>query len=155
AQPLFVAAGLMRLAAPRVQVDTLQGVGSLLIGIVPLVGVMSFLDAGYSYLQSSTPLREQWSVMFVSTILGMLVTSPLILAWSRHGWQEALELTRTRLPELLALYAGLIITTNYVFGTRPQAAGFIPPLIYLSAPFLIWAALRFGLRATTLGLTMF
>src|SRR5690349_11511746 len=39
-QPVIVAAGLQRLAGPRVQIDTLQGVGALLIGIVPLVGVM-------------------------------------------------------------------------------------------------------------------
>ncbi len=155
AEPLFVAAGLLRLAGPRVQIDTLKSVASFLVGIVPLVAAISILDAGYTFLNTNAPFREQWSVIFVSTVLGMLITSPLILAWSRHGWHEALELTRTRLPELLVLYAGLIITTNYVFGTRPQAAGFIPPLIYLSAPFLIWAALRFGLRATTLGLAMF
>jgi PAS domain S-box-containing protein len=88
-------------------------------------------------------------------MLGMLLTAPLILAWSRRGLEEALEVTRARLPELLVLYAGLIITTNYVFGTRPAVPGFIPPLIYLCAPFFIWAALRFGLRAATLGLSMF
>jgi signal transduction histidine kinase/CheY-like chemotaxis protein len=119
------------------------------------VGAMSILDAGFTYLHTSAPFREQWSVTFVSTMLGMLLTAPLILAWSRRGLEEALELTRARLPELLVLYAGLIITTNYVFGTRPAVPGFIPPLIYLCAPFFIWAALRFGLRAATLGLSMF
>jgi len=155
AQPLFVAAGLGRLAGPRVQIDTIKGVSAFLVGMAPLVGAMAILDAGFSYLHTSAPFREQWSVTFVSTMLGMLITAPLILAWSRHGFEEALELTRARLPELLVLYAGLIITSNYVFGTRPAVAGFIPPLIYLCAPFLIWAALRFGLRAATLGLAIF
>jgi PAS domain S-box-containing protein len=155
AQPLFVAAGLLRLAGPRVQVDTIRGVSSFLIGMAPLVAAMSILDAGFTYMHSSSPFREQWSITFVSTMLGMLLTAPLILAWSRHGWEEALELGRSRLPELLVLYAGLMITTNYVFGTRPLLSGFIPPLIYLCAPFLIWAALRFGLRAATLGLAIF
>jgi PAS domain S-box-containing protein len=155
AQPLFVAAGLLRLAGPRVQVDTIRGVASFLIGMGPLVAAMSILDAGFTYMHASGPFREMWSVTFVSTMLGMLLTAPLILAWSRHGWEEALELGRSRLPELLVLYAGLMMTTNYVFGTRPVMAGFIPPLIYLCAPFLIWAALRFGLRAATLGLAIF
>ncbi len=155
AQPLFVAAGLLRLAGPRVQIDTIKGVSSFLVGMAPLVGGMAILDAGFSYLNTSAPFREQWSVTFVSTMLGMLITAPLILAWSRHGFEEALEVTRPRLPELLVLYAGLIITTNYVFGNRPVVPGFIPPLIYLCAPFLIWAALRFGLRAATLGLAIF
>jgi PAS domain-containing protein len=88
-------------------------------------------------------------------MLGMLLTAPLILAWNREGWREAIEVTRSRTPELVVLYAGLVITTHYVFGTRPSVPGFIPPLIYLCAPFLIWAALRFGLRATTLACSIF
>jgi len=155
AQPLFVAAGLLRLAGPRVQVDTVKGVASFLVGMAPLVGAMAILDAGFTYLHTSAPFRERWSVTFVSTMLGMLISAPLILAWSRKGLVEALEMTRAKLPELLVLYAGLIITTNYVFGSRPSAPGFIPPLIYLCAPFLIWAALRFGMRTTTLSLAVF
>ena len=155
AQPLLVAAGLLRLAGPRVQIDSIHGVASFLVGMGPLVAAMSILDTGFTFLHTNAPFREQWSVTFVSTMLGMLLTAPLILAWSRHGWKEALELTRARMPELLVLYAGLIITTNYVFGHRPATPGFTPPLIYLCAPFLIWAALRFGLRAATLGLAIF
>ena len=155
AQPLFVAAGLLRLAGPRVQIDTIRGITSFLVGMAPLVAAMSILDAGFTFLHTKAPFREQWSVTFVSTMLGMLLTAPLILAWSRRGIAEAVEFTRARLPELLVLYAGLIVTANYVFGTRPMVPGFIPPLIYLNAPFLIWAALRFGLRAATLGLAIF
>ncbi|HEX4331761.1 MAG TPA: ATP-binding protein [Usitatibacter sp.] len=155
AQPLFVAAGLLRLAGPRVQVDTVKGVASFLVGMAPLVGGMAILDAGFTYLHTSAPFRESWSVTFVSTMLGMLISAPLVLAWSRKGLVEALEMTRAKLPELLVLYGGLIITTNYVFGSQPTAPGFIPPLIYLCAPFLIWAALRFGMRTTTLALAIF
>jgi len=155
AQPLFVAAGLLRLAGPRVQVDTIRGVASFLVGMVPLVAAMAILDAGFTYLHTDAPFRQRWSVTFVSTMIGMLLTAPLILAWSRHGWREALGVARSRMPELVVLYGGIVITTNYVFGMRPSAAGFIPPLIYLSAPFLIWAALRFGLRAATLALATF
>jgi signal transduction histidine kinase/CheY-like chemotaxis protein len=155
AQPLFVAAGLLRLAGPRVQIDTIKGVAALLVGMFPLVGAMAILDAGFTYLHTNAPFREQWSVVFISTILGMLLTAPLILAWSRHGIEEAVEFTRVRLPELLMLYLVLIFTTYYVFSTRPNTPGFVAPLIYLCAPFFIWAALRFGLRAATLSLAIF
>jgi signal transduction histidine kinase/CheY-like chemotaxis protein/integral membrane sensor domain MASE1 len=155
AQPLFVAAGLQRLAGPRVNIDTVKGLSSFLVGMFPLVAAMAILDASYSYLRFQAPFREAWSVTFVSTMLGMLLTAPLILAWSRSGWREALDTVRGRVPELIVLYVCLIFTTYYVFATRPQGAGFIPPLAYLAAPFLIWAALRFGLRAATLGLSIF
>jgi PAS domain S-box-containing protein len=157
-QPLFVATGLYRLAGPRVDVATIRGLAAFLVGMVPLVAVMAVLDGVYSYLSAGMPFRQQWSVTFVSTMLGMLLTSPLILAWSRHGWREAVDLAKERLGEMVVLYAGLVFTTNYVFGTRANASvegGYIPPLAYLSAPFLIWAALRFGLRAATLGLSIF
>ena len=156
AQPVFVAAGLQRLAGPRVQIDTVKGLSSFLVGMFPLVAAMAVLDASYSYLRLRAPFREAWSVTFVSTMLGMLLTAPLILAWSRSGWREAFGVARSRLPELVVLYICLVITTFYVFATRPPGpVGFIPPLAYLTAPFLIWAALRFGLRAATLGLSLF
>ncbi len=155
AQPLFVAAGLLRLAGPRVQVDTVKGLAAFLIGMVPLVAAMAILDGAYSYLRWDAPFRDQWSVAFISTYLGMLLTAPLILAWNRRGYKLALAEARSRLPELVVLYVGLMVTTSYAFATRPQGEGFIPPLAYLCAPFLIWAALRFGLRAATLGLAIF
>ncbi len=155
AQPVFAAAVLQRLGGTTVQIDTVRGLGSLLVGLVLPVAAMSALDAGFSYLHTAAPFKDQWSVVFVSTMLGMLLTAPLILAWNRRGIEEAVEFTRVRLPELLALFLALIVTTAYVFGTRPTAPGFTPPLIYVCAPFFIWAALRFGLRATTLALAVF
>jgi signal transduction histidine kinase/integral membrane sensor domain MASE1/ActR/RegA family two-component response regulator len=155
AQPLFAATVLQRLAGPRVQIDTVKGLGGVLIGLVLPVAAMSALDAGFSYLHTSAPFKDQWSVVFVSTMLGMLLTAPLIVAWSRRGIEEAVDFTRVRLPELLTLYIALIITTFYVFSMRPSAPGFTPPLIYVCAPFFIWAALRFGLRATTLAIAVF
>ena len=155
AEPLLVALGLVRLAGPRVQIDTMRGLAAFLVGMIPLVAVMAVLDGAYSFVRSAGPFRQQWGAMFFSTMLGMLLTAPMILAWNRHGYREAVQEARTRLPELIVLFAGLILTTQYVFGTRPQVAGYIPPLAYLCAPFLIWAALRFGLRAATLGLSVF
>jgi PAS domain S-box-containing protein len=155
AQPLFVAYGLQRLAAPEVHIHTVKGLASFLVGMLPLVAAMAVLDASYSYLRFDAPFRDRWSVTFVSSLLGMLILSPLLLAWSRQGYEDAMEEARSRMPELVALYLGLMFTTAWVFSTRPAGGGFIPPLAYLCAPFLIWAALRFGLRAATLGLAMF
>ena len=154
-QPLFVAAGLQRLAGPRVRIDTVKGVSSFLVGMLPLVAVMSIVGAYHAFSDLQATFRTQWSVTFISTMLGMLLTAPLILAWNRTRAAEMMAVARERWPELLALYVGLIVSANYVFGSRTQGIGFIPPLAYLCAPFLIWAALSFGLRAATLGLAIF
>ena len=155
AQPLAVGAGLMRLAGPRVRIDTVRGVSAFLVGMLPLVAAMALFDAALGYARLDMTFRNQWSVTFVSTMLGMLLTAPLILAWNRPGARDAMEVARRRWPELVALYAGLVVTTTYVFGATNRAEGYIPSLAYLCAPFLIWAALSFGLRAATLGLAIF
>jgi signal transduction histidine kinase/integral membrane sensor domain MASE1 len=155
AHPLVVAAGLMRLAGPHVEIGTLRGVAAFLVGMVPLVAAMAVLDSAHSSMLYDAPFLRQWSINFFSTMLGMLLTAPLILAWSRRGYHDALQVARERWPELLVLFVLLVATTHYVFSTRPAGPGFIPPLAYLCAPFLIWAALRFGLRAAALGLAVF
>ncbi len=155
AQPLVVAAGLHKLAGPRVQIDTVKGISAFLVGMLPLVAGVALVDATRAYMEMQVRFRDQWSMNFVSTMLGMLLTAPLILAWSRKGLADAMRLARTRWPELLALYTGLVLSASYVFGSAPESGRFIPQLAYLCAPFLIWAALSFGLRAATLGLSIF
>ena len=155
ALPLGGAIGLQRLAGPNVTIFTVKGVASFLVGMAPLVAGLAIAAAGYSYLESGGSMREQWAVTFASTMLAVLATAPLVLAWSRRGIGEALELTRSKMPELIVLYVGLIVATYYVFGSRPDSQNYLPQLIYLCAPFLIWAALRFGMRSTTLALAIF
>jgi integral membrane sensor domain MASE1 len=88
AQPLAVGAGLIRLTGPRVHIDTVRGVSAFLVGMVPLVAAMALFDAALGYGRLQTTFRNQWSVTFVSTMLGMLLTAPLILAWNRTGARE-------------------------------------------------------------------
>jgi signal transduction histidine kinase/CheY-like chemotaxis protein len=153
--PAFTALGLTRLAGPRVQVDSIRALAAFLVGMVAVVIVAALLEAGYAHLVHGVAMRPHWTIAFVSAMLGMLLLAPLVLAWSRRGLPEALAQGRTRLPELVALYVGLVLTTYYIFVASPEAAGTTPPLLYLCAPFLIWAALRFGLRSSTLGLAIF
>ena len=153
--PTFVTIGLLQLCKPRVHVDSVRGLAAFLVGLVPLVAATSLLDASYSLIRYDAPMREQWSVIFVSDMIGMLLVAPLILGWSREGWREAITASRARLPELVVLYAGLTITAHYVFSARPESISYILPLAYLCTPFLIWAALAFGLRAATLALAVF
>ena len=153
--PFFVAAGLIRLAGPHVAIDSVRSTAAFLVGMAPLVATTAVVEGLFSGVRFDTPLRDQWSVTFLSDMVGMLIMAPVVLAWSRGELRGWLGLARTRLPELVVLYGGLILTAHYVFVSRPDVAGIIPPLAYLCAPFLIWAALRFGLREATLGLAIF
>jgi signal transduction histidine kinase/ActR/RegA family two-component response regulator len=153
--PFFVAGGLLRLAGPEVRLDSIRGVASFLVGMAPLAATTAVVEGLFSNVGFYAPLRDQWSVTFLSDMVGMLIVAPLVIAWSRGAWREEIVVARPRMPELVVLYAGLILTAHYIFATQPETTGIIPPLAYLCAPVLIWAALRFGLREATLGLAIF
>ena len=155
ATPAIVAVGLLRLAGGSVHIGTLVGLTGFLVNLVPLTGVVSLADAALAWWWHGVDFRAYWTVSFVSDFLGMIVVAPLVLAWSRGGWVDVVEPLRGRIAEVIVLYAGLVIAAHAVFRTPPAAAAYLAPLAYLCSPFLIWAALRFGLRAATLGLTVF
>ncbi len=159
-EPAIVAAGLLRIGGTRVAIDSLLGMGAFFVNLAPIVAAMALVDALLTSGHLATPLQQQWSVTFVSEFLGMIIFAPLVLAWTQGGWRESARTLRDRAlkdrtAELVVLFAGLIATTHFVFGASSNEAWFIPALAYLCAPFLIWAALRFGLRSSTLGLAVF
>lgn len=154
-EPLVVAALLLRITDGRVDIRSLQGLTAFLVNLVPLAALVSLADASLSGWRFGTEFRPQWTVTFVSGFLNAVTMAPLVLAWRRGSWREAVAPFRGRVPEVIVLYAGLVVATHFVFRIRPDAAGFAAPFAYLCAPFLIWAALRFGMRAATLGISIF
>ncbi|MBF5041918.1 hypothetical protein FGE12_05905 [Aggregicoccus sp. 17bor-14] len=77
----------------------------------------------------------------LSDMLGVLALAPVLLCL---GPERPLRLPRARKLEALLLLAGLLLTTECVFGTRVPGA-YLMPLPYLVFPFALWAALRFGM----------
>jgi signal transduction histidine kinase len=153
--PFFVAGGLVRLAGPEVRFETVRGVAAFLVGVAPLVATTAVVEGLFGDVALAAPLRDQWSVTFLSEIVGILIIAPVVVAWGRGGWRGALEDASSKIPELVVLYVGLILTAEWVFTARPESDAIIPPLAYLCVPFLIWAALRFGLRKATFALAIF
>ena len=155
ATPLFAALLLRRFAGPRVRIETTSGVARFLLVVFPVMALFSLPDALFSLYHFDAPFYEQWLVVFISGTLGMLVMAPLVLAWTRRGVRAAWVTIRSRAPELALMYAGLLVSTQVVFGVGSDSPGYVPGLGYLCAPFFVWAALRFGLRASTISLSIF
>ncbi len=153
--PLFVAAALLAIAGARVRIDTLLGMGAFLVNLVPLVAVIAFSVAITQYLRFGSSFREQWSVTFVSAYVSLIIFGPLILAWTQGGGRSSRGAVSERTAELAVLFAGMVLATHFVFSLPPKQTGYAPAFAYLCPSFLIWAALRFGLRSSTLCLTVF
>ena len=151
-EPALVAWVLLRLG--RVSLADVRGMAAFLVNLVPLLALFSLGEAALATLRHEAEFRAVWTHGFASDFLGMIAFAPLVLAWGRGGVAEARHEFAGRMPEFAALLAGLGFAAHFIFGAAPGALPFAPTLAYGCTPFLIWAALRFGLRAATAGLVV-
>jgi PAS domain S-box-containing protein len=115
----------------------------------------SFNVVGLCY-SGQLPLdRLMWKEVFRTVIvwwvpnaMGALVVTPLILAWATP---ETSRWSRPRIFEAAVCAAGLLLGTQLSFNSWFVYGMENYPLAYLPYPFLVWGALRFGLRGATTG----
>ena len=151
-----LAAWLMRRYCnlPR-QIDTVYGI--LLFTVVSLaVTVLSSIMGGLDEtLSAGESFWHQFKALFISDSLGIVIVAPLILAWSREGREHLHATLASREIEAAAVFSGLILSTHFVFSLAPGSDGWVPQMQHLTIPFLVWTALRFGLRGSTLVITIY
>ena len=101
------------------------------------IGVTSLCAGG---LQPWSSFWTMWRTWWLGNAAGDLIVAPALLAFSARprnlNWLHRVEIG--------ALVAGLSITSVVVFARRFDSAVHYP-LEYLVFPFLIWAAIRFGI----------
>lgn len=139
---------LLRLARFRFEFDRVRDVLAFLVFGVLLspiigatVGITTLFLTGDLLAQS---IPAGWFIWWAGHGLGILVVAPTLLIWftqrkvhwSRRRWVEAILLT-------LAVI-GVCYLVFYPF----EESEVDYPLVYLTFPFLIWVALRFGPRGT-------
>jgi integral membrane sensor domain MASE1 len=85
-----------------------------------------------------------WQQWFFANALASITLGAAILTWmDKQDWAEFRS--PTRLIEALLLGAGLVLACVVAF--RSDAWGgrnFLPALLYMPLPFILWAAVRFG-----------
>jgi PAS domain S-box-containing protein len=141
----LLGAGLTRyLAGERIQFTSLRNAGIFCLCVVfagPFLS--SFLDAAFvrwnAWGQSS--FWELVRIRFFSNTLAALIVAPLILTWA-NGIGSVRVARRERLLEACILLVGLSsisFVVLYKFGPPPDTI-----FLFLTLPFLLWAAARFG-----------
>ena len=96
----------------------------------------------------------EWKVWWISDALGLLLVAPLVVAWADFGRADWRQVRPGRIVEGVLAFGGLVWTAYLAFTTSPGPHGAVVPLQHLIAPFLIWAALRFGARGQSLGVVV-
>jgi PAS domain S-box-containing protein len=148
----LVAAYLLRRAGGRrPQLDDLGQVRMLILLAAPAGALCSALiGSAMLWLAGELPggVLPAIATWWTGDVLGGLIVAPVILAWSGPGRREG---STRGLVELVALSIGALIAAELGLGR------FVDPGVlrqvdyhYLLFPFVIWAALRFGVRGAAI-----
>ncbi|MBI3440876.1 MAG: PAS domain S-box protein [Proteobacteria bacterium] len=112
------------------------------------IGTLSLCLGG---VQPWSAFGALWRIWWLGDAGGALIVAPAILAWAQGPY------VRPRLiviAEILSLAFWLSIISTNIFSPIPLLGMTGHAFLYPVFPFIIWAALRFGQRGTTL-LTLF
>lgn len=149
AAEVLLAAAFMRRVAPHplelIGVVRIISFVGLVVVVAPVIpsAVESFVW-GQSGSGDFLPLARSY---YVGDSLGLLVITPLILAWwhpeNLREWPS-----KGGRAEAVVLGIGTLALGAAIFAAPPQTAS-VKPLPYLIVPLLMWGASRFGLRGGT------
>jgi signal transduction histidine kinase len=81
----------------------------------------------------------RWGVAFLAEALAFLTLTPAVLGWAR---QLRARRSRGWYAEMGSMLLAAVVLSYFIFAGGPRASA--PVLLYSLAPFLVWAALRFG-----------
>jgi PAS domain S-box-containing protein len=86
-----------------------------------------------------------WWRWYLSNALGSLTLTPVALTWLTESTHSLRIAPRRRRIEAAALALGLTAACTIAFGAPTELADrFLPALLYVPVPLLLWAAVRFG-----------
>jgi PAS domain S-box-containing protein len=151
-----IGAGLTRyLARGPIQLTSLRNAGIFCLCVVfagPFLS--SFLDAAF-VRWNAWGQGSYWDLIrirFFSNALAALIVAPLIVTWATNGIQRLRRARLSRYLEACLLLFCLLSTSFavlYKFGPEADSA-----LLFLTLPFLLWAAVRFGALGTSTALSI-
>ena len=116
--------------------------GLLCTAISATLGVTSLALGGYAPWPAYGSI---WLTWWLGDATGAMVVAPLLVLWAVR---PRLEWTYAQAAEVAALLLSLAATAQFIFGGSLLFLSGNEPHTYLCAPFLVWAAFRFGQRKT-------
>ena len=152
----LIGAALTRYLVGRsIQFTTLRNAGIFCLCVVfagPFFS--SFLDAAFVRWNAwgESSYWDLIRIRFFSNALAALIVAPLILTWATNGIPVLRTAGRARLLEASILLFGLLsicFVVLYKFGPEADSA-----FLFLTLPFLLWAAVRFGALGTSTALSI-
>jgi len=147
----LIGAGSIRfLIGSPVRLDRLRNVAIFCFcGVFLGPFLSSFLDSAFVAMNhwGEGGYWDIWRIRFSSNVLAALTVAAFIVTWATRGIDSLRQLSRRRLLEGICLLLGLITISFVLFNGMVQEKD--SALLYVPLPFLLWAAVRFGLQGAT------
>ena len=132
------------------QLDDLLMFVGLGVLVTPIINAVYSTLVGYGFgVLAARELIQNATVIWLGDGMGILVLTPFLLAIAA-GRQRKMTLRIGSRWEMALCLGMLVAVSAMVFGAHTDSAIAKYPLEYLPFPFVVWAALRLGLRGTTL-----
>jgi two-component system sensor histidine kinase UhpB len=114
----------------------------------------SFLDTSFVLLNhfGNSPYWSVFRMRVFSNTLASLTLVPLIVTWSRFELSILRRVTWKRYFEAGLVAIGLLIVGVLSFTSQTTGPDTRSALLYLPLPLLLWAAIRFGPRGSSMAL---
>jgi len=92
-----------------------------------------------------------WAQWYLSNALGFVTLGPVALLWFSERRNFLSPLALREIVEAACLAGGIFVVCIVAFEARGLGVpgGFLPALIYLPLPLLLWAAIRFGVKGAS------
>ena len=121
------------------------------IGALGSAIVSSSIGASVLYASHEHPysgLSSAWLIYWLGDAMGVLLVTPLVLTFP-----DLLRIrNRDRLMELVTLLVLLTVACVTVFGDLPRVTNEVHVLSLIVLPFVMWAAIRFGVSGAALSI---
>jgi signal transduction histidine kinase len=139
------ALALRRFTRNALRFETLRDLAVFCLWAVALIPAADAALGAWAGVGRGWDFWTDWKQWFLGVALSQLVVTPALLYWVlRPSWK--IEADRERWIEAALLAAGLIAAGVLAFDTQ---LGFDEPRFFAPVPFLVWAALRFGMPGAT------
>ncbi len=150
---LLVATGLRRFLKNPTRFHNLRDFGIFILFAVVLAPVLSAFEGAGSRYFLGHDFWPTWRRWYLGDALANLVLTPALLYWLVGGFSALRQASVPRCFEAFGLTIGLTLSGVVAFTGRSESY-VSPALLYVPVPFLLWAAMRFGMRGASGALSL-
>jgi PAS domain S-box-containing protein len=150
---LLGAAALQKYVGGPPWFDSLRKVS--LYVLITTVTAPAFVALGGAFVPilGGGPVENYWRYWldwYASNALGSVTLGPVVLIALTETQRQAFRVTRRHLEAaMLGLALVAVCIFAFAMSTATVSVGFLPALLYLPVPLIVWAAVRFGAKGAS------